>query len=493
MDRFGSQWRSEVSDAQEYVGLNLAGVEQTNNQWQQVTALKDAGDIDNKPMVDAVKRTLTAEQDESVRSLLEEAENVPYADMPEYITQQEARTAELQAQLEQARQQQSESESRLLEQRQILEKIAPTAKAALDSISRIEVEKIKLAEIESLEASYQQADRDLAAAYELFEKTGQAWPLPRLADVHYEPADDEIFTVDQFPYEREAAGKCIVEGVKRKHESRLSDASAYLALLLKEKPGHIWTSEELGQAIYDDGDDSKRNSARVNALISNYRNGVVPVMAEEIGDELILQRGKRQSFDSKTGKPITRSIRVVWRLVDHDTAIASQPVTTLSSDRTTRHTYAKWELPADIESSPVATQDQTESAAPADESAPSQDDSEVESGKPDWREGFTDSAHAIVEALKDLDLMRGSMSWSHLRMHSSSGVAGTKTARERALKAKIIKKNQMDDTSEIELPQIIMSLMVNTHQDVFRIASRRREATAIIQEIVDGYMRLHSE
>lgn len=498
-EKYTKQWRSEISDAQDYVGLNIEDIQKINQQWEQVSRLVDEGDVDNKALIDTAKQALTMDQDASLRSLLEEANNIPYEEMVEMTALYEGKVGYLSRRVEEAKHQYDEREIRLLEQRELLESIAPTAKVALDSVARQEIEKLKRAKTNSLEAELLMAQGELDDVIELFEKTGQAWPLPKLADVHYEPSEGEVFTVDQFPHEREKVGECIAKKVERMHESRLSDASTYLALLLKEKPGHIWTASELGESIYEDNDDPQRNDKRVGALISNHRRGAVTIMAEEFGD-LVLQRGKRQVFDAQTSKLVKHSTRVVWRLVDVETAQSSQMVTTMNPERTLRQTYSQWE---DIQSTAssfgstaidgaVTSESVSEEAVEPEQAEPTEDDTETEA-KLDWRDEFTAKVHKTVEELKEQDMMGRAMTWYEINLHAKSRKAGTKTARERAATAKIVGKSHVSDDFELKPSQVIMTTMLNANWDIFRIPSRRREAAAIIDEIVEGYLRSHPQ
>lgn len=502
-ERFDEEWYENVSEAQDYVGLNIDDVEKINEQWEEVTQRLDAGELDSKPLVDAVKRTLTTEQDASVRSLLEEGENIPYEEIVAYFKEADRRVSFIQGQIRVIESTVSEKQEQLIKQQQLLASIAPSAIKELEDVTATEIEKLKACELGELRQELAEAEAVLETATALFEKTGRAWPLPELADINYEPQENEIFTIDQFPNEREETGEKIIERVQRKFESRLADASTYLALLLREKPGHIWTGEELGEAVYNDGSDDKRNSGRISALISNYRRGKVPSMAEVFSDELVLQRGKRQLFDAKTGKSIPNTIRVVWRLVDIDTAVSAQIVTTLNSQRTIRESYGEWE-PTDIVKiglslipsgeydgrSLVETQVKHEATEEVTSSEHQSDSAE----KVDWKIEFTTAVHSTIEELKKTGLLeKDDVTWKLLGLRTESAKIGTKEMRERALKNKIIKRSDMSDNSVISMNQMILAVMQNSHPNIFRVSSRRKEAFLIVEEIVDGYQRAHGE
>jgi len=504
--KFSDEWFEDANEAQGYVQLNIDDIQCVNDQWRAISEHIDAGDLDNKALIDSAKQVLTEEQDASLRSLLEEGKNVPYEEVREFLERCEARVEELRERIAIAQNEVSEKQERLLAQRELLEKLAPSVRESLMEIVDVELKKIKSAEIEDLQRDLDTANAELELATDLFMKAGHAWPLPELADVHYEPSEDEIFTIDQFPNEREATSEQIKDRVTRKFESRLNDASTYLALLLKEKPGHIWTGDELGNAIYDDGSDEKRNSSRISALISNYRRGKVPVMAGEFGEDLVLQRGRRQLFDARTGKNIPNTIRVVWRLVDFETAVNAQTVTTLNSERTIRQSYGEWE-PADAirirlmhlpsgeydGASIVAGVEVTEKEA-ANDLPESTSEPVRTKEKIDWKIGFTTDVHATLEDLKKSSLLeKGEITWKLLRVLSDSTKVGTETMRERAFKNKIIKRSEMSDDSVISISQVIMSVMQNTHPNVFRVSSRRKEAFVIVEEIVAGYLQAHKE
>lgn len=500
MKQFDSYWYERTGEAQEYLGLNIDDVEKVNQQWSQITELVDQGDLDNWAMINQVKQNLTEDQDASLRSLLEEGNNIPYEEVIHYQKECEQRVETLRNQIQDLQDSISEQQVKLMRQKEILQSIAPEAASDLDLIADDELKKIKQAEIAVLAIELDKAELDLEFANDLFRRTGRAWPIPSLADVHYEPRENEVFTVDQFPNEREEISERIVEKVTRKFESRLSDASSYLALLLKEKPGHIWRSEELAQAIYDDGgEDANRDSSRISALISNYRHGKVPAMAEVFGSELVLQRGKRQLFDAKTGKSIPRTIKVVWRLVDIETAVNAQIITTLNSERTLRESYGEWE-PADVDAlrlSGLPSGDYDGKSlvlAEPDEPSKIVEENSVQESRErsDWREDFTNAVHETIESLKDAGVMDNSeISWSLLRSKTDSKMIGTKTAQERAVKVKIIKKSQLGENVVITIPQAIQSILQNNFPNVFRVSSRQKEAQRIVEEIVDGYFRTH--
>lgn len=498
VERFGNEWHDNVSEAQDYVRLNIDDVEKVNDQWRAISEHVDTGDLDSMPLVEGAKRTLTEEQDASVRSLLEEGLNVPYEDMYEYVKVREARVNEIRTRINDIEHTTSEKQAKLLRQKQLLESIAPSVKGTLEDVTTAEIEKLKTDELEILNEERDKAMAALELATDLFVKTGKEWPLTELADIHYEPAENEIFTIDQFPNEREDTSEQIIERVMRKFESRLNDASVYLALLLKEKPGHIWTGEELGAAIYDDESDEKRNGNRISALISNYRRGKVPIMAEEFGDSLVLQRGKRQLFDARTGKSIPNTIRVVWRLVDLETAINAQIITTLNSERTIRQSYGEWE-PTDIVKIQLSQLPSGEYDGKSAVSVVNHEDDRAEQDhdkngheKQDWTVEFTSAVHATIEELKAEDLLSAEgATWKSLRIRSQSAKLGTETMRERAFKNKIIKRSEMGEDSSITMSQLIMAAMQNNHPNIFRVSSRRKQAFEIVDQIVAGYLRAH--
>lgn len=500
-DKFTDEWFDGASEAQDYVQLNIDDVQSVNNQWQTISEHIDTGDLDNKAMIDSAKQILTEEQDASIRSLLEEGKNVPYEEVREYLQQCQARVDELNKRIVEAENEISEKQEKLIAQRELLERLAPSVRDSLTEVVDAELRKIKSEEIESLHKDLDRENVELELATDLFIKVGKAWPLPELADVHYEPSENEIFTIDQFPNEREETSEQIKERVTRKFDSRLSDASTYLSLLLKEKPGHIWTGEELGEAIYNDDSNEKRNSSRISALISNYRRGKVPVMAEEFGQDLVLQRGRRQLFDARTGKNIPNTIRVVWRLVDFETAVNAQIVTTLNSERTIRQSYGDWE-PADavkIQLMQIPSGEYDGSSIVSNiEDNKEVDDTTIEprsepksyTEKANWKTGFTADVHSTLEDLKESSLLdKEEITWKLLRVLSDSTKVGTETMRERAFKNKIIKRSEMSDDSTISISKVIMSVMLNTHPNVFRVSSRRKEAFSIVEEIVAGYLQ----
>jgi hypothetical protein len=503
-DKFSDVWFEEVSDAQEYVQLNIDDVQSVNNQWQAISEHVDSGDLDNKALIDSVKQTLTEEQDASIRSLLEEGENVPYTEVYEYLKECEDRVDELNRQIAVAENEVSERQKKLIAQRELLEKLAPGVRGRLDDVVEDELKKIKSAEIENLKKDLDAANVDLEFATHLFEKTGAAWPLPELADVNYEPGENEVFTIDRFPNEREETGERIKERVSRNYESRLSEASTHLALLLKEKPGHIWTGEELGETIYHDDSDDKRNSGRVSALISNFRRGKVPTMAEEFGKDLVLQRGRRQLFDAKTGKSVPNTIRVVWRLVDLETAVSAQTITTLNSERTLRQSYGEWE-PTDVEKillqylpsgnydgQPLVTNVDTDDAAETETESPERTVNKTD--KVDWKIGFTTDVHATIESMKQNDLLDcEAITWKLLGILTDSPKVGSKEMRDRAVRNKIIKRSEVSDGSRISMSQAVLAIMQSSHPNIFRVSSRRKHAFAIVNEIIDGYQRAHSD
>lgn len=502
-EKFNDEWFDGTSEAQDYVQLNIDDVQSVNDQWRTITEHIDTGDLDNKALIDSAKQVLTEEQDASIRSLLEEGKNVPYEEAREYLEECQARVDALNMRIAEAENEISEKQERLLAQRELLEKLAPSVRDSLTEVVDAELKKIKSEEIETLRKDLERENAELELATDLFIKVGTAWPLPELADVHYEPSENEIFTIDLFPNEREETSEQIKERVTRKFESRLNDASTYLSLLLKEKPGHIWTGEELGETIYDDGSDEKRNSSRISALISNYRHGKVPVMAEEFGQDLVLQRGKRQLFDAKTGKSIPNTIRVVWRLVDFDTAVNAQIITTLNSERTVRQSYGEWE-PADpvkirLAYIPSGEYDGDSIVSNVEDDKEVNEDTAEPTPEPqsttervDWKVGFTTDVHSTLEDLKRSSLLdKEEITWKLLRVLSDSTKIGTETMRDRAFKNKIIKRSEMSDDSTISISKVIMSVMQNSHPNIFRVSSRRKEAFAIVDEIVTGYMRAH--
>lgn len=504
VENFSNEWFDGVNEAQDYVQLNIDDVNSVNDQWQTISEHIDAGDLDNKAMIDSAKRVLTEEQDASIRSLLEEGKVVPYEEVYEFLAQCQTHVDELNDLITAAENEVSEKQQKLIAQRELIEKLAPSVRKSLAEVTDIELSKIKAAEIDGLLKELNKANDRLELATELFMKTGAAWPLPELADVNYEPGENEIFTIDQFPNEREATGEQIKERVTRKFESRLSDASTYLALLLKEKPSHIWTGEELGEAIYDDDSSEKRNSSRISALISNYRRGKVPVMAEVFGDDMVLQRGKRQLFDAKTGVSIPNTIRVVWRLVDFETAVNAQVITTLNNERTLRQSYGEWE-PADPvkirlmhipsgEYDGMALVMSADTEDSIDESIEQVEEPVAKIEKSDWKNDFKVDVHATIEELKEKGLLeKEGITWKLLRVLSDSTKIGTGTMRERALRNKIIKRSEMSDDVTISTSQVIMSVMQNTHPNIFRVSSRRKEAFAIVEEIVAGYQHAHKD
>lgn len=495
MKKFSSEWHENISDAQEYVAMNIDDIEKVNHQWNEISQHIEIGDIDNIPMIEAAKATLTEEQDASVRSMLEESTHVPYDEISEYVVVRQARVNELKDRIAEVSNKVSERQKKLIEQQALLETIAPSTREALGKVVELEVAKVKSHEQNGLLEELSQAEAELELAESLFENTGRAWPLPALADVNYEPSEDEIFTIDQFPNERETISENIAEKVTRKFESRLSDASEHLALLLKEKPGHIWTGDELGQAVYNDGSDETRNSGRISALISNYRKGKVPVMANEFGNDLILQRGKRQLFDAKSGKSVPNTIRVVWRLVDIETATNAQVITTLNSERTLRQSYGDWEPAGEAIVKAIISSDVNESL-PTPPAQPQTSEEATESTttveKTDWKVEFTESVHETIEQLKELGIMdEPEVSWKLLRTRFPSSIVGTETARERAFKNKLIRRSEMDDSALVSIEKAILSIVQNCHPNVFRVSSRRKEAIGLVEGIVDGYLRQH--
>ncbi len=202
-DRFSDEWYENVGEAQDYVQLNIDDVNHINEQWQKISEHVDMGALDNQPLVDSAKQALTTEQDSSLRSLLEEAKNVPYEDVYEYLKKCQEKVDDLEDQLAQAERVISENQEKILAQRQLIESIAPSVHDALEDVVSVEIEKVKSSELEILREELGQAKVDLEFATELFMRTGKEWPLPELADVHYEPGENEIFTIDEFPNERE--------------------------------------------------------------------------------------------------------------------------------------------------------------------------------------------------------------------------------------------------------------------------------------------------
>ena len=496
MEEYTDEWYQRIEDAQGYVELNIEDVSRINGQWSEITAHVEEGDLDNWVMINKVKQTLSEEQDASLRSLLDEDRHIPHDKVLAYQRRAQDRVDELKRRIEEAESAVSEKQTRLLQQRALLESIAPSIKNDLEEVTQGEITKIKDADIADLKKELDSAEVDLDFANLLFERCGYAWPIPDLADVNYEPGENEIFTVDQFPNEREIVSEGIGERVTKKFESRLHDASVHMALLLKEKPGHIWTDEELGSFIYEDNEDEKRNGVRARSLISNYKRGKSPNMSEAIGSDLVLQRGKRQLYDVRTGKSIPRSIKVVWRLVDIETAVMAQTVTTLNSERTRRQSYGEWEpateheislsqIPSgNLDGSPIVTVETGEAAT---------DGSSAASEKQDWRQGFTARAHETIEMLKDEGLMtETTITWKLLRIRSDSKKTGTETMRDRAVKNKIIKPSEATDDSVITMSKAVLAVMQNSHPDIFRVHSRRREAARIVEEILEGYFKARS-
>lgn len=225
-------------------------------------------------------------------------------------------------------------------------------------------------------------------------------------------------------------------------------------------------------------------------------------MAAEFGDDLVLQRGKRQLFDAKTGKSIPNTIKVVWRLVDFETAVNAQIITTLNSERTIRQSYGEWE-PADAAKIRLSHLPSGEYDGKSIVDDPKSDQGEKTEHdatgvgdtpeKVDWKIDFTASVHATIEELKQAGLLeKDDISWKRLRIISESAQIGTNTMRERAFKNKIIKRSEMSDESVISMSQVIMSVMQNSHPNIFRVSSRRKEAFRIVDEIVAGYKRVHN-
>lgn len=499
-EQFGDSWSKEVREAQEFVNLNNDEIATINDEWDQISQHIEEKDIDNKKLIDTARTTLSEQQDNAVRTLLEVAKDVPYEDMVEYLSYYQDRVNTIRAKLASEALRISDSEAKLRAQRDIIVGIAPSLAKPLESAVESEAAKLKSKILKATEAELVDAEKDLAQATNLFELTGKAWHIPDLVEVNYEPAENEIVTIDRFPDEREGDSHAIAEKIRRTFESRLSDASLYLALLLSDKPGHIWTTGELGEAIYDDHDNAARNETRVSALISNYRGGRSPKMDELFGEDLVLQRGKRAKYDLKTKKRIPHTVKVVYRLVDKDTARKAQTITTLNREENTRQSYGDWEpvefdepetLPINNEQpSKQSNEKNTTSAIKAEDEAvidlalSLQDEVSHEA----WVDDFTEKVHAAVEKFKELNLMDSKeISWKILQKKSDSSGIATDTARKRAESRKIIKHSQSGKDATISMSQAILVYLGNSNKDIFDVARRRREAMRIVEEIVDGY------
>ena len=486
----------------------IFAIEEINNKWESVGRLVDEGEISNLNLISAVQEGLTIEQGFALRSLLELSENVPYEELASLNIELSRRIQQLKSELAEIDNLTSNEIAKLKAERDLLLQISPELESTLEPILTEEIKKVKATEYESKKLDLDLAELELLEAEDLLMRSGRAWPLPKLADARHLPQEGERVTIETFPNEHARIIQRVAERVERKFESRLHDASAYIAMLMMEVPGHVWTGEELGHAIYDDNEDPSRNASRVHSLISDFRLGKNDKMGELFAEkDLLLQRGKRVCYDASTGKRIPHSSKIVWRAVDQTTADAAQRLTTITSDRQSKWSIGEWETIREIRmrldsipsgnndgqpiikvDAPLKFRTNEKNTGLMDQKTDTLETSPETTS--DWRDSFAAEVHEALEKFKEKGLLdEPTVSWKQLRRHLDSTIVATEMSRERAYKHKIIKRSEMSEDSLIDIRQAILVHVQNPFQHILGVTKNRKLAVEIVDEIVSGYYR----
>jgi hypothetical protein len=185
------------------------------------------------------------------------------------------------------------------------------SKEASRLLEKMLVDKAK----EPLEEEKAELEEEKAVIASVYEVAGQAWPVPRL--INTENIGPEVVYLDEFPERRPRLTKAdVVERVKGKYpEDVLKGASEFVALLLAEEPGTIFSPEELAGIAY--GNNSRDYRARIMALVNGFEIGRVLIIGkilEEQKPKLVLQKGERTCYRKETGERFGRR-NVVYRAV----------------------------------------------------------------------------------------------------------------------------------------------------------------------------------
>lgn len=295
--------------------------------------------------------------------------------------------------------------------------------------------------------------------------------------------DNNSETIDVFPDDQALQHHAGQQARERYKGDHLNGASELVGAFLAMEPGLPWTSGDIGEQLYNDGNYNTTKATRASALLSNLRHGKTTVIADTLRDlsrgELVVQFGRR--YTVRGGKYIGRGTRLV-RSVDPSKI---HELTEYPSDI--------WEkLPTDAELlAPEVGSSTPEQTPPSVGEVPSfatatveepSSDHEVEG--PEWHDKFRNAVSIEIGKLIDagLDITQEEILYTVLR-GLGSRTLGTKENFERGIQRSVIKAAPGKGDS-LPLEAVIALAMLNGQRDIFNNKKRAAEAMQIIAEEV---------
>lgn len=540
----------QVPDNRLWLEDNQASFERANELASQIgeqnqlySELVESGQITVKPIQEVTVDYLTKEQAQTFQSLLEAGATAPYEELALRELQLYAALGGVAAQLLSIEEQQKEETALIRKEEELVAGRIPELAPKLSEIaSRLEQKLIAKTKA-GLETQRAELESEYEALSRVYEIAGQAWPIPRLISTKQElpvtetvepeapEQPDDLIDVDDFPEEKTSLTKeQVAERVRHRYPDEvLKDASEFVALFLAEEPKYIYTLDELADVLY--GADEENRKGRVSALISNFELGKIDVIGRALLQQgLVFQRGKRKSYHKSTGKPFGRchpvfravpieeadnKERIVhseetvdwvndsWRTVIFD---PSKPRMngndTASPEKDT--VTAKEEIEGTIESQQPAQTTQPKDieetskidgmplndsvSITATQSEPTSRQEVKKKPETEWKvELRKDVSDTIAQFEADGLMTEGKLSRKLVRIKSSSRALGTETMAERAIKNRIISKDESSLDNELPVTTFICMALQNSHPEIFSNRYRRKQAIALIEATVSQY------
>ncbi|MDB5185154.1 MAG: hypothetical protein JWN38_962 [Candidatus Saccharibacteria bacterium] len=365
------QWLEESYDQFVVANTLAANIHAQNKAHED---LIEAGQVTIAPFQEVVVEHLTNEQTTTFQALAEAEEAAPYAELAAREAEVRHTISQLVARIDGLSSISSEEATRIQAEQAMLVARLPELSKQLDEVSKVLQDKLVEKERANLEVEKATLEAQYIAINGLYEVAGKPWAVPQLLTLTIESIELEadepssVVVVDDFSDigRPQTSSRDIAEAVRRKQpESRLSDASEFIAEILAEEPGHIFTVLELGDILYADTTPSaKTRSARAAALISNFETQKISVIGRVLaGYGLVYQRGVRTTYDVANGEKVGPSTRVM-RAVPFARAAEQIPVAFTEDD--TRKVHGSWSTIIYTTEPRAATPRRPIIAAPAD-------------------------------------------------------------------------------------------------------------------------------
>lgn len=113
----------------------------------------------------------------------------------------------------------------------------------------------------------------------------------------------------------------------------------------------------------------------------------------------------------------------------------------------------------------------------------------TESATPEWEHELATAIDEVVKQFEDDGLLDSdTVSMQILRIKTSSAKIGTEECIRKGLSARILKRSEAKRDSELPVFKAVCLVLQDTHQDIFRVSTRRKAALRIAEEKVRKHL-----